>query len=65
MKGLRYHLRYWLHRFSNEFRQLTLQRLREQDVVGEVMNGLKRDPLLREVIEEKEAEMRAQNRDEL
>lgn len=53
------HLRYWLARLRNEFRQLTLQEPDEADCVEQVMSGLKRDPTLRKIIEEKEAELRA------
>jgi hypothetical protein len=59
MNTLKHHFLYWLHRFANEFRQLATLRLREENVVGEVMNGLKRNPLLKKVIEEKEAEIAA------
>lgn len=55
---MNYHLRYWLARLRNEFRQLTLQPPSEKDVVEQAMSGLKRDPGLRKLIEEKEAEMR-------
>lgn len=54
---MNYHLRYWLARLRNEFRQITFQRLNEADVVEQTMCGLKRDPRLRKLIEEKEAEM--------
>lgn len=46
---------YWRARFSNEARQLATMPLRERDVVDEVMFGLKRDPLLKQLIEEQEA----------
>ena len=59
---MNYHLRYWLARLRNEFRQLTLQRIPEEDAVEQVMSGLKRDPGLRKLIEEKEAEMRAEGK---
>lgn len=52
---MNFHLRYWLARLRNEFRQITLQRLSEKDVVEQVMSGLKRDPKLRKLIEEAEA----------
>ena len=56
---MNWHLRYWLARFRNEFRQLTLQDVDEADAVEQVMSGLKRDLTLRKLIEEKEAEIRA------
>ena len=59
---MNYHLRYWLARLRNEFRQLTLQPLSEKDVVEQAMSGLKRDPSLRKLIDEKEAEMRAEGK---
>lgn len=54
---MNWHVRYWLARFRNEFRQLTLRRPTEQSAVAEVMASLKRDPELRKIIEEKEVEM--------
>lgn len=62
---MNYHFRYWLARLRNEFRQLTLQPLSEKDVVEQAMSGLKRDPGLRKLIEEKEAEMRDEGKTEL
>lgn len=59
---MNFHLRYWLARLRNEFRQITFQRLSEKDAVEQVMSGLKRDPGLRKLIEEKEAEMDAEKR---
>ena len=54
---MNWHIKYWLARFRNEFRQLTLQPIDETDAVTQVMSGLKRDPKLRQIIEEKEVEM--------
>jgi len=54
---MNYHLRYWLARLRNEFRQITFQPVNEADAVEQVMSGLKRDPGLRKLIEEKEAEI--------
>jgi hypothetical protein len=45
-------------RFRNEFRQLTCRRLTEKGVVDEVMGDLKRNPVLRGLIEEAEANKR-------
>lgn len=50
---MRWH--HWRARFSNEARQLAGLPLRERDVVDQVMFGLKRDPALRQIIEEHEA----------
>lgn len=58
MQTLKYYWRYWLCRFRNEWRQLTLRPPKEEDVVGQVLGKLKLDPGLRQIIEEKEAEMR-------
>jgi hypothetical protein len=46
---------YWRARFSNEARQILTLPVREQDVVDQVMFGLKRDSKLRRIIEEHEA----------
>lgn len=54
---MNWHLRYWLARLRNEFLQLTFRRPSEEQAVEEVMSGLKRDPLLRRLLEEQEAEM--------
>lgn len=59
---MNYHLRYWLARFRNEFRQITFRRPTEEGMVDEVMSKLKRDPMLRKILEEKEAEMEAEKR---
>ncbi len=61
MTALKYWWRYLWCRFQNEWRQVATLRLRERDVIGEVMGKLKLDPTLRKIIEEKEAEMRAED----
>lgn len=56
-----WHIRYWLARLRNEFRQLTLRRSTDESAVAEVMGGLKRDPTLRQLLHEAEAKMRTEN----
>lgn len=54
---MNWHIKYWLARFRNEFRQITFREPTEASAVTEVMAGLKRDPKMRKIIEEKEVEM--------
>lgn len=51
---MNYHLRYWWAKLKNDWRQITLRRLDEETVVEQVMSGLKRNPELREIIEDHE-----------
>jgi hypothetical protein len=60
--AMNYHLRYWLARLRNEFRQLTLQPPSEKDVVGEVMGKLKLNPELRKLLDEAEAKIEAEDK---
>jgi len=54
---MNYHLRYWLAHLRNDLRQILCRPIDEADAVEQVMSGLKRDPVLRKLIEEKEAEI--------
>lgn len=64
MTSLKWHLRFWWAKLRNDFKQITLQRLDEKTVVEQVMSGLKRDPVLRKVIEEEEAKQAALDKTE-